>query len=291
MRLCLFDEWRVGVVDGDTVIDVTAAVPGHEPDPTSAFWVRLCRDFDRLRPQLEQAAAQSPAVPLAQVALRPPALNPSKILAAASNYGDHVTEMAPKVPDGWMLDFDVFLKAPTSLLAHGGTIELPEVEPEVHHEIELAAVIGRRARDLDEAEALDCVLGYTAIMDTTVRGGGDRSRRKSYDTFTPLGPWMVTSDEIADPHDVDLELRVNGEVRQQANTNHLLVTIPAMIAHASRIMTLNPGDVFATGTPAGVGPIAPGDEIVARVGGVGTLTASVRARAPRAAAAGRAAGQ
>lgn len=287
MKLCLFDRWRVGIVGDDGVRDVTSAVPGHEPDPTSAFWVRLCRDFEQLRPRLEAVAAEVRPVPLDQVTLAPPALNPSKIVAAASNYGDHVQEMAPRVPDGWMLDFDTFLKAPSSLLAPGGTIELPDVgDREIHHEVELAVVIGRRARDVDEADALDHVLGYTGLMDTTVRGGGDRSRRKSYDTFTPLGPWVVTRDEVADPHDVDLELLVNGQTRQSANTNHLLVTIPAMLAHASRILTLHPGDIFATGTPAGVGPIVPGDEIVARVGGVGTLTASVRARTPQAVAAG-----
>lgn len=286
MKIALFDEHRLGVVRGDSVVDVTGALPAHDAGLAANFWVRLCADLPRLRPELERLAATGEGRPLSSVTLRAPVLNPSKIMAAACNYADHVTEMRPRIEDGsdsWLLNFDVFLKAPSSIADPGACVAIPRIEDrEVHHEVELGVVIGREGRDIPESEALDHVLGYTALIDITLRGNGDRSRRKSYDGFTPVGPWLVTADEIDDPHDLDLRLWVNGEERQSANTNQLLVTLPAMISYASRVMTLKPGDLFATGTPAGVGTIEPGDTVVARVGGVGELTVTVAARGGRA---------
>lgn len=272
MRLCLFDDHRLGVVEGDAVYDVTEALDGHDTGFATPFWVRFCREHHTVLPSIERLRARVEPKPLTAVTLRAPVLNPSKIVAAASNYGDHVQEMAPRVPDGWMLDFDVFLKAPSSLAGPGSTVVLPDVgDREIHHEIELALVIGTEASNIDEAEAMDYVLGYTGLIDFTVRGSGDRSRRKSYGGFTPVGPWLVTADALPKPHEVDLRLWVNDELRQDASTSHLLVSIPAMLAHTSRIMTLYPGDVFATGTPAGVGPVKPDDRVVGEVGGIGRL--------------------
>ncbi|MPZ88144.1 MAG: FAA hydrolase family protein [Nitriliruptorales bacterium] len=276
MRLCLFDDYRLGVVEGDAVYDVTGALDAHDTGFATPFWVRLCREHETVLPRIEKLRTRAEPKPLTAVTLRAPVLNPSKIVAAASNYGDHVQEMAPRVPDGWMLDFDIFLKAPSALAGPSSTVALPPVgDREVHHEIELAVVIGKEAAHIDEAEAMDYVLGYTGLIDLTVRGSGDRSRRKSYNGFAPVGPWLVTSDEVPNPHDVDLRLWVNEELRQAASTSHLLVSIPAMLAHTSRIMTLLPGDVFATGTPAGVGPVKPADRVVGEVGGIGRLEVNI----------------
>lgn len=275
MKLCLFDDYRLGVVEDDAVLDVTDALNEYDRGFLTPSWVRFCRDHESVLPRIRQLKDSVQPRRLAEVRLRAPVLNPSKVLAAASNYGDHVQEMAPRVQE-WMLDFDIFLKAPSSVTGPGSTVALPAVDgQEIHHEIELAVVIGRQARNIDEEDALHYVLGYTGLIDITVRGSGDRSRRKSYDGFAPAGPWLVTADELPDPHEVDLRLWVNDELRQDASTSYLLVSIPAMLAHASRIMTLLPGDVFASGTPAGVGPINAGDRVVAEIGGIGRLVVDI----------------
>ena len=291
MRIALFDDWRLGVVDpgGQTVRDVTAAVRGRSGgDPFGAgWWVRMCHDFADAGPHLIRAAAAATPVPLTSVRLRPPVLNPTKIVATASNYGEHVAEMRDAVlarvtgqVDAWLLDFDVFLKAPSSVIGPGTEVVLPRAAvdqgKEVHHESELALVIGRGGAAIPEAEALDHVLGYLVGLDMTVRGTGDRSRRKSYDTFTPLGPWLTTADEIADPQALDIRLEVAGELRQAANTGDMLVPIAGIIAYASSVMRLEPGDVILTGAPPGVGEVHPGERIEASITGLGTLRVGVR---------------
>src|SRR6185295_929942 len=136
-------------------------------------------------------------------------------------------------------------------------------------------IIGKGGRDIPLASALDHIFGYSCLLDLVVRGKEERVMRKSFDTFCPLGPWIVTADEIADPFDITLALRVNGEVRQQANTRDLIVDIPNMITMASSTMTLFPGDIIATGTPSGVGPLAAGDRVVSTIHGVGELSLDV----------------
>lgn len=286
MRLALFDEMRLGVVraDGQSLVDVTSALPWlHEADPLLAsWWRRLCRDFAAVRPRLEQAARQGTARRIADVTLRAPALNPSKVIAAAVNYAEHLAEMRDDVlirtqsgTEPWMLRFDVFLKAPSSIVGPREAVRLPArvlaAGREIHHECELALVIGVGGSQIPEGEALAHVLGYTIGLDITERGGGDRSRRKSYDTFTPLGPWLTTSDEVADQHTLAICLRVNGAVRQDANTRDLLVNIPGIVAYASGIMRLEPGDVILTGAPPGVGQIHSGDVMAAEIEGLGKI--------------------
>jgi 2-keto-4-pentenoate hydratase/2-oxohepta-3-ene-1,7-dioic acid hydratase in catechol pathway len=291
VRIALFDDWRLGLVDPDgrTIRDVTHAVHGRSGgDPCGAgWWVRLCRDFAEAAPELTCAASAAPAVPLSSVRLRPPVLNPTKIVATASNYGEHVSEMREAVlarvagrVEAWLLDFDVFLKAPSSVIGPGGEVVLPRAAldrgKEVHHESELALVIGRGGAGIPEAEALDHVLGYLVGLDMTVRGDGDRSRRKSYDTFTPLGPWLTTADEVADPQALDIRLEVGGALRQKATTGEMLVSIAGIVAYASSVMRLEPGDVILTGAPPGVGEVHPGDRIEASITGLGTLGVDVR---------------
>lgn len=292
MKLALFDDWLLGVVDADngTVREVTDAVPGAgDGDPFGAgWWVRMCRDLDTLRPALETSSGAAVPRPLADVHLRAPVLNPGKVVAAASNYRDHVTEMREAVldrvagrVDEWLLSFDVFLKATSSIVGPGEPVVLPSGPVrdgcEVHHESELAVVIGRGGAKIPRSGALAHVLGYTIALDMTVRGDGDRSRRKSYDTFTPMGPWIVTGDEIGDPHRLEVRLDVDGQPRQRAHTADLLVDVPGIVSYASSVMRLDPGDVILTGAPAGVGEVRAGNVMVAEISGIGTTRNPVEA--------------
>lgn len=219
MKLAIFDAYRLGVVSADeqSVVDVTSALPsGYDPDPLGAgWWVRLCRDWPALRERVDAAARSGEQRSLASVRLLPPVLNPSKIVAAASNYSAHKVEMhAVSARTGmqnpgeghlptWLGEFDIFLKAPSSISGPVDAFRLPrqmvDAHKEVHHESELVVVIGRGGKDIAEADALRHVFGYTIGLDMTLREQGDRSRRKSYDTFTPLGPWVVTADEVRGP--------------------------------------------------------------------------------------------
>jgi 2-keto-4-pentenoate hydratase/2-oxohepta-3-ene-1,7-dioic acid hydratase in catechol pathway len=289
VKLALFDASRLGVVtpDGDEIVDVTDALPWpHDPDPLTAGWWRaLCRDFTALAPELRTAAETGPARPLGDVTLRAPALGPSKVLAAACNFGDHVTEMHGVQErtlgriESWMMDFDVFLKAPSSIVGPGARIVLPPdvvaAGHEVHHESELVVVIGRGGKDIPAESAMGAVLGFTAGLDITVRSAADRSRRKSYDTFSPLGPWIVTGDEVGDGSDLDILLTSGGRVRQSVNTRDMLVPVPEIVAYASSVMTLLPGDLLFTGAPAGVGPIAAGEELEMSISRIGSMDVHV----------------
>lgn len=289
MRLAIFDDHRLGVVVGDTVVDVTDALPWpHEPDPLLAGWWRgLCRDFAVLAPALEGAAANGRRLPLDSVRLAAPVLAPTKIIACASNYREHVDEMHSVQQrtlgqvESWMMNFDVFLKAPSSVVGPEADIVLPRevlaAGSEIHHESELVVVIGTGGKDIAVENALEHVLGYTIGLDITVRSAADRSRRKSYDSFSPLGPWLTTGDEAGDPADFDILLTCNGERRQAVNTASLITPIPQIIAYASRMMTLNPGDVIFTGAPPGVGPILPGDVLDTSISRLGAMTLPVRA--------------
>jgi 2-keto-4-pentenoate hydratase/2-oxohepta-3-ene-1,7-dioic acid hydratase in catechol pathway len=288
VRLALFDDYRLGVVAGEQIVDVTGALPAHDPDPVSAGWWRaLCRDFARLRPGLESAAAADPPMALTGVRLRAPALNPSKIIACASNYRGHVEEMHEvqrrtlgHVED-WMMNFDVFLKAPSAISGPADDIVLPPrvlaSGQEVHHESELVIVIGTGGKDIGHDEAATHILGYTAGLDITVRGAADRSRRKSYDTFAPLGQWITTADEVGDPAGLEIDLVRNGhDHRQHSRARDMITPVPAIVSYASQMMTLLPGDLIFTGAPPGVGPIRPGDVLQTRISRIGSMTIGVR---------------
>ena len=221
-------------------------------------------------------------MPLASVRLRPPVLNPSKVMACAINYAAHAAEMREGIlervgvqPGEGSGDFDVFLKAPSSIVGPSDHVVLPEgpVEQhkEIHHESELVIVIGTGGWRIPESEAFDHILGYCIGLDITVRGRGDRSRRKSYDSFSPVGPWITTADEVGDPTHLDIRLELGGVLRQNANTRDLVVNIPGIIGYASEIMTLNPGDIIFTGAPAGVGEIHPGDVMDTTITRLGRL--------------------
>ncbi len=282
MRLVVYDDYRAGVVDGDRVHDVTAAIPGWDPTWPQTFMLRTIADFATLRPALERQAAAGAGVPLDSVRLLPPVPNPTKIVAAPTNYvrgdaqrADLESMYGPQTRN--VRDLGMFLKAPSSLVGAGEPIVLPYPDRRTDYEAELAVIIGRRARHVSAAEALQYVFGYSVALDVTVRGGEERSQRKSYDTFTPLGPWVVTADEIPDPSNLAVRLWLNGELRQDGSTSQMILDVPQLIEYTSAVMTLYPGDVISTGTPDGMGPLAHGDTVVAEVESVGRLTLRVRA--------------
>ena len=273
MKLVRFNGWRVGITDGDRIVDVSdlcGAVAGEWP-PVSVN--RLIRDFDALRGIIEARFLAEQGVPFAGTRLETPVPWPNKLLAYPVNYHDHATEMASA---GLANIQGFFLKANSSLSGAHDPIELPALPGrQVHHECEIGLVIGRQGREIRPEDAFDHVFGYCCLLDITVRGKEERVMRKSYDSFTPVGPWIVTRDELPDPGDVDMQLWVNGELRQSANTRDLIVDIPQMIAIASSATTLYPGDIFATGTPAGVGPIVDGDVVTIEIAGVGRMSIPV----------------
>lgn len=211
-------------------------------------------------------------VSIADLTWRAPLPRPGKVIGAPANYRAHVQEMGnPNTIKEW----GVFLKAPTSVVGPGSTVQLPYTDVRTDQEGELAVVIGRPARNVPAADALDHVFGYSCVLDITTRSTEDRSTRKSYDTFTPLGPWIVTPDEVGDPDDVLLQCWVGEELRQQSSTSLMIYGVRRLIEYASSVMTLEPGDVIATGTPEGVGPIKHGDTIAVEIEKVGRLEVTV----------------
>jgi 2-keto-4-pentenoate hydratase/2-oxohepta-3-ene-1,7-dioic acid hydratase in catechol pathway len=261
MRLVSYNDSRVGYLAGDQVVPLPA---------------RRMRDVIASWNSGELAAVdREVGIPLRDVRLRVPVADPSKIIAAPVNYRDHQAEMSVDTQVG-ALGF--FLKAPSSLLDPGGTIQLPYHDRRFDQEGELALVIGRTARRVSEQDALSYVFGYTGLLDITMRGGEDRSTRKSFDTFAPMGPVLVTADEFGDPDDVELRCWVSGDLRQKASTRDLIWGVARLVSYASSVTTLYPGDVISTGTLAGVGPLIAGDTIRLELSGLGLdLVAQVAA--------------
>ena len=280
MRLAVFGESRLGLLRDGAIVDVSDLVGAGGPDWPPVFLLRAIADFDRMRPRLLDALERRPGIPLDRVRLRAPAVFPSKVIAAPVNYRLHIEEMRPLIKGELhaIERYGVFLKAPSSIVGPEATIELPFPDRRTDHEVELGVVIGRTARNVPMADAMAHVFGYTGVMDITVRGDEDRSTRKSFDTFTPVGPVLVTADEIPDPHGLELQLWVNGERRQHGNTRDMIWNVPKLIEYASHVMTLNPGDLLSTGTPDGVGPLRPGDEVTMEVERVGRLSVRVALR-------------
>lgn len=288
MKLALFNNNRLGLLEGDEIIDVTAALPWpHDEDPVTAGWWRaLCRDFDVVADGIEAIRQAGERQPVSAVQLRAPVLNPSKIIAAASNYADHVAEMHGVQErtlghvESWMMNFDVFLKAPSAICGPTDDIVLPQqvldAGDEIHHESELLVIVGKGGKDIAVDAALDHVFGYSLGLDITVRSAADRSRRKSYDTFSPIGPCILVADRSVNPKSFHISLSVNGEQRQKVSTADMIVPVAEIVSYASSVMTLMPGDVIFTGAPPGVGPIRPGDRIAAQISDIGSMSIAVR---------------
>jgi 2-keto-4-pentenoate hydratase/2-oxohepta-3-ene-1,7-dioic acid hydratase in catechol pathway len=248
MRIARFNGGRIGIVIGDTIRDVTAAADVDPAEWPPVGMVRVIAHFSGLRNKLAAAARSAPALPLADVRLETPVPWPNKIIAYPTNYRDHAAEMSTTTHADLQ---GYFLKANSSLSGPNDAIELPDIPGrEIHHECEIALVIGKEGRSIPAARAFDHVFGYACLLDITIRGKEERVMRKSFDTFTPVGPWITTADEIPDPADIGMRLWVNAAKRQEASTKDLVVNIPRMIEIASSASTLYPGDLIATGTPA-----------------------------------------
>jgi 2-keto-4-pentenoate hydratase/2-oxohepta-3-ene-1,7-dioic acid hydratase in catechol pathway len=284
MRICRFDDNRLGVVTDKGIHDVTellAQLP-HWTYPLPVF-DPLVKNLPKLRPALAQQSKQSTPKPLKGVRLLSPIANPGKIIAAPVNYKKHLEEVLAQkeLHHGNLINeihrAGLFLKATSSLIGAGQRIELVHLDRRNDHEVELAVIIGKPARKVSAANALDHVAGYCIGLDITIRGPEERSFRKSPDTYTVLGPWMVTTDELDDPSRLSFSIAVNGEIRQDANTDDLVLGVKELIELASSFYTLHPGDIILTGTPQGVGPVCPGDVLFARMDRIGDMRVEVGA--------------
>jgi 2,4-didehydro-3-deoxy-L-rhamnonate hydrolase len=289
MKLCRYDDDRLGVVRGDLVHDVTEAQTEiRKSAPYAMKGDAVIAALPQWRERIERMADKAAGKPIAQLKLLPPVARPTKLTCAPTNYQAHIEEMAKAASQAGsqivrghsskILEAGMFLKANSALVgpSEGVPIRFPDRRND--HEIELVMVIGKTGSDISQAQALDHVAGYCLGLDMTVRGREDRSFRKSVDGYAVLGPWFVTADELPNPDAVPISLTVNGEKRQDSNTSQLIYSCRRLIEFASEFYTLYPGDLVYTGTPDGVGPVKPGDVIVGRSAPVlGELKITVRA--------------
>ncbi|MCY0863798.1 MAG: fumarylacetoacetate hydrolase family protein [Sulfobacillus sp.] len=284
MKVALFDEWRVGIVDDRGIVDITDLIPGWEPVWPFSWMLHFIQSFPRRRGEWAAALAERPAIPLENVRLRPPVPVPSKIVAAPVNYLLHQQEMggAQGVYAGSTIktieDYGLFLKPPSSIAGPDDEITLPFAGRRTDHEAEVGIIIGRTVRNVTEAEADEAIFGFTGLLDLSVRGQEDRPYRKGFDGFCPIGPWIVTRDEIPDMNRIGFRLWVNGQLRQQGNTQNMIYSMRRLVALASYQTTLYPGDIIASGTPEGVGEVKPGDALQLEVDGIGVLKVAVAPR-------------
>lgn len=283
MRLCRFDSDRIGVVKDGLVFDVTAALDILPPIryPMPRFDPMIAR-LDEVRARIEQVLPGARSRPVEEVRMLSPVANPGKIIGAPVNYKKHIEEARADAGIHFHSQIQeiqrigLFLKANSSVVGPSEGIAIRHPERRNDHEAELAVVIGKPGIGIARADAWNYIAGYCIGLDMTTRGPEERSLRKSIDSYTVLGPWLVTADEIADPGNLDFWLTVNDAPRQKANTRDLILTIPELIEFASSFYSLHPGDVILTGTPEGVGPVQAGDRIVTEIQGIGRMSVAVR---------------
>lgn len=269
---------RPGVLQGDRVIDASEALAPPDPSsPDLGFADRFDLDAPFLR-ELPDRLSSLPEHPLEDVALAAPVPRPGKVVCIGLNYADHAAESGMDPPASPL----VFSKFSSNVVGPEATVPLPAGESETDYEAELAVVIGRRAWRIDATNAMEHVLGYTCANDLSARAfqfaDGQWQRGKSCEGFCPLGPFIATTDEVPDPHDLGIRLRLNGETMQSSWTSQLIFRIPELIEHLSGFVALEPGDVILTGTPPGVGfarkppvQLAPGDHMTVEIDKLGSL--------------------
>jgi 2-keto-4-pentenoate hydratase/2-oxohepta-3-ene-1,7-dioic acid hydratase in catechol pathway len=287
MKLCRYDEDRLGVVVGNTVHDVSAAQ--DEIRKAARYDMKgdaVIAALPAWRTRIEDMAKKSAGVPLSSVKLISPVARPSKAMAAPTNYKKHIEEMRARtdIPRA-ALDRQppniekagIFLKSTSSIVGPSEGIPIRFLDRINEEEIELVVVIGKQGTNIPKDKAKDYIAGYTLGLDMTCRGGEDRSFRKSIDGYSVLGPWFVTADEIPNPDDVVVTLTNNGELKQTAETKDLIYDIGRLIEFASSFYTLYPGDVYYTGTPQGVSPVKPGDVLRGKCDQVGEFEIKCRA--------------
>ncbi|MBI1211843.1 MAG: 5-carboxymethyl-2-hydroxymuconate isomerase [Alphaproteobacteria bacterium] len=276
MKLVTFSDargQRVGVISGEGVVDLSRADSDLPRD-----MIGLIAEWPRVRAVVERAASRAADAPLKSVKLRAPVPRPRKIMAIGLNYADHVAESGMKTPEQQIW----FSKMPSAVTGPYDPIQLPKVSTALDYEVELVAVVGQGGRHIGKANAEDAVFGYCAGNDVTVRDWQFKTPQwvlgKSFDTHAPFGPWIVTTDEIGDPHTLGVRCFVNGEKRQDSNTKHLVFNVFDQIEELSKAMTLEPGDAIFTGTPGGVGAamkppawLKAGDEVRCEIDRIGEI--------------------
>ena len=282
MKICRYDDNRIGLVQDDGIRDVTSVLselgtfsyplPKHDP-----FIAQLAS----LKARLEAEGKKAKPIPVDKVKLLAPVANPGKIIAAPVNYTKHLEEaLADKgIHHGNLINeihkAGMFLKATSAVVGPGEGVKLVHTDRRNDHEVELAIVIGRTAKNVAATDAISYVAGFCIGLDMTIRGPEERSFRKSPDSYCVLGPWLVTPDELGDPGALQLSITVNGQPRQEANTNDLILNVGELIAWGSSFYTLHAGDVLLTGTPQGVGPVKPGDTMLAKIERIGSMQIKV----------------
>ena len=286
---------RVGLVIGDSVLDLSARLGISEMST-------LIQRFAEVRQNLNEMAGgtgkNDDLLKLSDVKLVAPIERPGKIICLAGNYREHITESGYVVPESTdVITQQLFIKPSTTIIGQDDEILIGKNNVKVGWETELAVIICKRGRNIPSESALDYVFGYTILNDVSERGLNstieNRHKRemdrfldwlagKWFDTFAPCGPWIVTSDEVDDPHNLEIKLTINGELRQHGNTRDMIFGIPEQIAYASSIMTLEPGDIISTGTPAGAGiggastSLQHGDVLICEIEQIGSLKNTVR---------------
>ena len=277
MRICRFEKGaekdRLGVVEGDKVYDVTAAIdllePVRWPVPMGD---RMIANLDRLRPRMEELIKSgAPSYPLAEVTLKAPVANPSKFFCGAGNWPEHKEQMGGRTMRnlGWLH------KTTNALAGPADDVELIAPGRITFHEAEQAIINGKEGKQISREKALDYVAGYAICLDMSMQGEENFSHNKCYDTYGVIGPWMVTTDEIPDPAVMTFRFYVNDEMRQQGDISRLVLDVPAMIEFASSVATLYPGDVIMSGTPVGISQVFPGDVMRTEFDIIGTMITNV----------------
>lgn len=268
MKLALYDDFQLGVIKGDHIANAMEALEGMTFRRPQDLMEEVIINWSEMRPRIESAINGQDGVPLDSVRMRPPVPKPPKLICAAVNY----LEFGMREP----AVLDAFLKSPTAVIGSGDTCELPPAPASVfHHEPELAFVIGREARKVEQDEALSYVFGYTNFLDMSARGlqgavGNSFFLGKCWDTFAPMGPALVTADEIADPQNLQVRLWNNDEARHDFPTSDMAHKIPELISEMSKITTLEPGDVIATGVNhQHIGAVQNGDVLRMEIEGLG----------------------
>lgn len=275
MKILYFNDFRLGILKGDQVIDVTDVVSDIPHTGPHNLISGLIEHFDQYKSRLEAAANTGTGVPVSSVRIRPPLPKPNNIDCMAVNYMEDGTRSSPA-------PINAFNKAPGTVIGHGDTMVLPDVPATVFEgEAEVAIIIGKRCSNVSAKDAMPYIFGYTNFIDGSARGLGPEGnvffQMKSRDTFAPIGPFIVTADEIADPHNLQIKLWNNGVLMQNFNTSDMAHKIPRCIEWVSSIHTLEPGDVLATGTNhRGLNPFMDGDTIELETEGLGRLQIKVR---------------
>ncbi len=268
MKLALYDDYQLGVINGDRIVNAMSAVEGMSFRRPQDMMEEVIINWGEMRPRIESAVEGQDGVALGSVRLRAPVPKPPKLICAAVNYLEFGQREAAVL--------DAFLKSPTAVIGNGDTCELPPAPASVfHHEPELAFVIGKTASKVEQDDALSYIFGYTNFLDMSARGlqgavGNSFFLGKCWDTFAPMGPALVTADEIADPQDLQVRLWNNDEPRHDFPTSDMAHKIPELISEMSKITTLEPGDVIATGVNhQHIGAVQNGDVLRMEIEGLG----------------------